>query len=354
MSQVSPLDVVILAPLSPVFGLIIFWFMQLLFIESQKYSLGKLNKKFNALIRFTNFIGFFFQTLCQALGYTVTKSGISHYHLSVDYGQVDPKKAKSGLFEWISNVFLYLGPFFIPPLLLLLCSLFLIPDGIVFTENTTYTFSANLIAFSSNLYVFSFNLFTFFFSIDLLHPAHVGFFLLFILLGLGIRPSYIEKKSFKKINMFYDLKNIKDNLLNHPVYIIMFLLFSYCISYVSVLLNGNWYVSLFSVFGWASILAIVALIISNGLLFLIRISDEIPGKIRWIPCLVSIGSYIIFRSIFYFFPISSPTSIALLGMFVIFCVLELILLYRFTNKFKTKKKMKSKKRPIEAMDDESR
>ena len=351
MAQVSPLDVVIFAPLAPVFGLLLFWFIQLLFIESQKQLLGKLGKDHEPLIRFTNFIGIFFQTMCHALGYTVTRSGISRFYLSVHYGHVDPKKEKSGLFEWVSNGFLFVGPFFIPPLLLLACLYFLIPDGIVFTTNVTYSFSENLIVFGSNLYVFSLHFFSFLFSIDLLHPAHLGFFLLLILLGLGIRPSYIEKKSFKKVDIFYDLRNIKDHLLHHPVYVILFFLFSYCFSYVSLLFDGNWYVSLFSLFGWVSIIAIVALVIAHGLLLLVRISDELPETVRWIPFLVLIISYVLLRVLFYILPIPYITSVSLVCMLLITIGITIFLFNRYTNKFKTKKKMKSKKTRQERMDD---
>ena len=351
MIQVSPLDVIIFAPLAPVFGLVLFWFIQLLFIESQKHLLRTLSKKHEPLIRFTNFIGIFFQTMCHALGYTVTRSGVSRFYLSVHYGHVDPKKEKSGLFEWISNGFLFVGPFFIPPFLLLFCLVFLIPDSIVFTANTTYSFSENLIVFGSNLYLFSAHLFAFLFSIDLLHPAHLGFFLLLILLGLGIRPSYIEKKSFKKIDMFYDLQNIKEHILHRPLYVVLFFLLSYCFSYISVLFNGNWYVSLFSLFGGVSIIAIAALIITHGLLFLIRISDDLPESMRWIPFIVLIVSYILLRSLFYLVPIPYLTSISLVGMLASTGSITVLLVYRFTNKFKTKKKMESKKARRERMDD---
>jgi hypothetical protein len=351
MSQVSPLDVVFFAPLAPVFGLLLFWFIQLLIIESQKQLLGKLGKNHEPLIRFTNFIGLFFQTMCHALGYTVTRCGISRFYLSVNYGHVDPKKEKSGLFEWVSNFFLFIGPFFIPSLLLLICLAFLIPDGLVFTSNSTYSFSENLIVFGSNLYEFSSHFFPFLFCINLLHPAHLGFLLLLILLGLGIRPSYIEKKSYKKIDMFYDLRNIKDLLVKHPIYVILFLLFSYCFSYVSLLFNGNWYVSFFSLFGWVSIIAIAALVISHGILFLVRISDELPEIIRWVPLITIIVSYVLLRAFFYAIPIPFTESISLIGMLAITSGLTIFLLNRYTNKFKTKKQMKSKKTRQERMDD---
>ncbi|MDG6229343.1 MAG: hypothetical protein QCH96_05205 [Candidatus Thermoplasmatota archaeon] len=351
MVEVSALDVVVFAPLAPLFGLVLFWFIQLLFIETQKHLLRKLGKKHEPLIRFTNFIGLLFQTMCHALGYTVTRSGISRFYLSVHYGHVDPKKEKQGVFEWVSNGFLFIGPFFIPPLLLLFCLLFLIPEGFVFSTNSTYSFSENLIVFGSNIYVFSFHFFSFLFSMDLLHPAHLGFFLLLILLGLGIRPSYIEKKSFKKIDMFYDLRNIKDHLLHHPIYVIIFFLIAYCFAYVSVLFDGNWYVSVFSLFGWFSVIAIAALVIALGLLLLVRISDELPDMIHWVPLLTLMLSYILLRSLFYVIPVPYLTSISLLGMLAITSSVTVLLFYLFTNKFKTKEKMKTKKTRQERMDD---
>ena len=107
----SALDIVIFAPLAPILGVILFWFIQLLFIESQKYILSKIKKKHEPLCRFTNFLGIFFQSICHALGYTVTRSGISNFYISVDYGRVSPKKEKKGIFEWVSKIpfFSFLG-----------------------------------------------------------------------------------------------------------------------------------------------------------------------------------------------------------------------------------------------------
>ncbi|RLF31909.1 MAG: hypothetical protein DRM98_04815, partial [Thermoplasmata archaeon] len=86
----SPIDIFIFAPLAPMAGVILLWFIQLLFIESQKYLLQKIKSKHEALCRFTNLLGIIFQTLCHALGYTVTKSGISEFYISVNYGRVAP------------------------------------------------------------------------------------------------------------------------------------------------------------------------------------------------------------------------------------------------------------------------
>ena len=63
----SPLDIIIFAPLALIFGVILFWFIQLLFIESQKYFLSLISHNHDALIRFSNFICVLFQTICHAL-----------------------------------------------------------------------------------------------------------------------------------------------------------------------------------------------------------------------------------------------------------------------------------------------
>ena len=120
------IDIIIFAPLAPIFGVILFWFIQLLFVESQKFLLSKIRDNHEPLCRFTNFLGLFFQMVCHAMGYTVTKSGISRFYISVNYGKVTPKKEKKGISEWLSNVFLFIGPFFIPSFLLLLYLFFLI------------------------------------------------------------------------------------------------------------------------------------------------------------------------------------------------------------------------------------
>lgn len=339
----SPIDVVVFAPLAPIFGLLLFWFIQLLFIESQKYLLSKVSKDHEPLIRFTNFIGVFFQTICHALGYTVTKHGIADFYLSVHYGKVAPKKQRKGVFEWLSNGFLFLGPFFIPPFLLLICLVFLLDSGFVLVPNVSYTFSENLIVFGSNLYNFSVSFFSFLVTIDLMHPAHFGFFIVFVLLGLGIRPSYIGEKTIKKVDIFYDLKNIRYELLHKPLYLVIILLAAYIVSYVSVLLNGNWYVSLFSMFGWLSIIAIGALLIAHALLLFIKITDELPGIWRFICILTLPVSYILLRVLFFIFPVPFISTLSLILSISITSSLIVFLLYRLTNTFKSYKTMKSKK-----------
>lgn len=88
----SIVDILIFAPFAPILGVLLFWFIQLLFIESEKYFLSKIRSKHEPLCRFTNFLGILFQTICHTLGYTVTKSGISDFYISVDYEKWHQKK----------------------------------------------------------------------------------------------------------------------------------------------------------------------------------------------------------------------------------------------------------------------
>lgn len=331
----SVIDIIIFAPLAPIFGMILFWFLQLLFIESQKYLLSKIRKNHEALCRFTNFLGIFFQTISHALGYTVTKSGIAQFYISVNYGKVAPKREKKGVYEWLSNGFLFVGPFFIPPFLLLICLFFLMSSGFNLASQQYYTFSESLIIFGANLYTFSLGFFGFLAAIDLLHPAHVGFCILLIFLGLGIRPSYIGENKQEKVDMFYDLKNIRYNLLHKPVYVLFFFLSSYILFYVSFLLHGNWYVSLFSIFGWLSIIAMVAIFIAHLILFLIKATDELPSFWKIVPYLGMIGSYGIMRTVFLYFPSSLSLSVSLFTMILVTGVITLSLQRFKTNKFKS-------------------
>ncbi len=340
----SEVDIIIFAPLAPIFGVLLFWFIQLLFIESQKYLLSKIWDKHKPLFRFTNFLGIFFQTVCHALGYTVTKSGISTFYISVNYGKVAPKKEKKGIFEWLSNSFLFIGPFFIPSSLLLICLFFLITNDFDISPAVNYTFAEGMINFGTNLHVFSESFFSFLISIDLLHPVHLGFLLLLIFLGMGIRPSYIGEEKQEKIDMIYDLKNIKSHILSKPLYLIILFLFAYVFFYVSLLFKQSWYVAIFSILGWLSIIAIIALVITQVILLLIKITDEIPSPWKLIVYLNIPVSYVLIRLLFHFFPIkfSNVFSLFLTIISTIFIVF-LLLKYK-TNKFKTKTDMKQLKK----------
>ena len=337
---VSPVDVVIFAPLAPLLGLLLFWFIQLVFIESQKYLLSKIWDRHKPLCRFTNFLGILYQTICHALGYTVTKSGISNFYVSINYGKVAPKKEKKGIFEWMSNSFLFMGPFFIPALLLLICFFLIIGSGVDIAQSIEYTFAERMINFGINLHTFSERFFSFLVSIDLLHPAHLGFLILLIFLGMGIRPSYIDKEERRKVNMLYDLQNIKVHIFHKPLYLLILFLMAYVLSYLSVLLKANWYTTLFSIFGWLSIIAIVALFIAHLIILLIKTTDEIQGHWRYLPYLTLLLSYTLMRTVFYFFPIEYLKTVSLFVMVLSTIVVVFLLLKYKTNKFKTVTKMK--------------
>ena len=222
--DVSPVDVLVFAALAPLLGVIVFWFIQLLFIESYKYYLSKIKRKHMPLCRFTNFTGILFQTICHALGFTATMSGISHFHVNIHYGKVKPKREKKGIFEWISNSFLFIGPFFLPSLLLLLCLLFLLPSSsFSLFSGPYYSFASGMQTFGANIYHFSVGFFSFLARIDLAHPGHLGFLVLLMFLGMGIRPSYIGEDKRRKVDMLYDLSNIKAHIFHKPLYLVLLL-----------------------------------------------------------------------------------------------------------------------------------
>lgn len=339
--DVSPVDVLIFTALAPLLGVLLFWFIQILFIESHKYYLSKIKRKHMPLCRFTNFTGILFQSICHALGYTATMSGISHFHVNIHYGKVKPKKEKKGIFEWISNSFLFIGPFFIPASLLLACLVFLL-DGKSFSvsSGTYYSFASGMQTFGSNIYRFSEGFFSFLSEIDLAHPAHLGFLLLLIFLGMGIRPSYIGEDKRRKVDMLYDLANIKSHIFQKPLYLILLILLSYVFFYISFLFDQNWHMLLFSVFGWLSIIAIVSLIIAHLLVFLIKTTDEIPSRWKYLPYINLPLSYILIRLLFYFYPVDFDKTASLMIMIFSTIAIVFVLLYYKTNKFKTKIEMK--------------
>jgi hypothetical protein len=351
----SPIDIVIFAPLAPILAVLLFWFIQLLFIESEKFLLTKIRPKHKPLCRFTNFLGILFQTICHAMGYTVTRSGISDFYISISYGKVAPKKQKKGLFEWIANGFLFVGPFFLPAFLLLICLFFLMSSGFEIVTpvqlfDVKYTFAGQIITFGTSLFTFSEGFFGFLFKIDLLHPSHLGFLILLIFFGMGMRPSYIGEERKEKVDMLYDLRNIWSLIRLKPLYLIILFLMSYIFFYISLFLNNNWYVALFSILGWVSIISIVALVITDVILLFIKTTDEIPGFWRYIPFITVPLSYFLFRVFFYFFRTKYTFTLSLVLMILITILIIYILLKFKTNKFKTstgikffKKKRKGEK-----------
>lgn len=336
----SPIDIVIFAPLAPILAVLLFWFIQLLFIESEKILLKKIRPKHKPLCRFTNFLGILFQTICHALGFTVTRSGISDFYISINYGKVAPKKEKKGLFEWIANGFLFVGPFFIPAFLLLVCLYFLMTGGFEIVTpsqllDVKYTFAGQIITFGTSQYAFAEGFFGFLFNIDLLHPGHLGFFILLIFFGMGMRPSYIGKERKEKVDMFYDLKNIWSLIRIKPLYLVSLFLMAYVFFYISLFINHSWYVAFFSILGWISIISIIALVITDMLLIFIKTTDDLPGFWRFIPFITIPTSYILVRIVFYYFPTGDTNILSLLIMILFTISLTYLLLKYKTNKFKT-------------------
>jgi hypothetical protein len=352
--EASSIDIVVFAPLAPILGVLLFWFIQLVFIESEKYLLSKIRPKHEPFCRFTNFLGIFFQTICHALGYTVTKSGISNFYIDIDYGKVAPKKEKKGIFEWVSNVFLFIGPFFIPAFLLLICLFFLMNSGFEITTATQlqelrYTFGEQITSFGASLFSFTNAFLNFLFNIDLLHPAHFGFLILMIFLGMGIRPSYIGKEKKEKVDMLYDLKNIKALFLNKPLYLIILFTLAYILFYVSSWFNINWYVALFVILGWLSIISILSIIIADLILILIKTSDEISGNKKALPYITMPTSYIFARVFFFYIPTDFTRPLSILILILSTITVTYFLTKRKTDKFKTKsdiKKLKKKRKGV--------
>ena len=350
----SIIDIVIFAALAPIFGVMLFWFIQLLFIESQKYFLSLIEPNHDALIKFSNFLGILFQTICHALGYTLTKSGISGFYVSVNYGKVSPKRIRKGVLEWISNAFLIIGPFFFPSVLLLLCLFFLVNSDFFIIYSQGYTFSDNLISFGLNLYNFSTGFLGFIFSMDLLNPVHLGFLIFLIFMGLGIRPSFIGEKNIEKVDMIYDLKKIRYNILHKPIYIILLLLLSYIIFYLSILIGQNYYIAFFTILGWLSIISIVSLTITHMIILMIKFTDNLPYFQKFLVYFTIPFTYIVFRIIFYYFPISIQYSISLLLTVSLSSILIYYLLKIQNNKYKKQIDMASLSKLGKGLKDDSR
>jgi hypothetical protein len=227
-------------------------------------------------------------------------------------------------------------------------------QGISFPPMQEYTFAEGLGSFGTSLYAFTQQFFEFLLNMDLLHPAHLGFLLLLIFLGMGIRPSYVGEEKKQKIDMIYDLKNIKNLIIQKPLYMLLLFLLAYLFFYISFILQVSWYVAFFSILGWLSIISLVSLIITHMIIFLIKITDEIPGFWRFIPFLILPISYISIRIVFTFFESELKHSVSLLGM-ILSTIVAVLLLLRFkTNTFKTKVAMKSLKKVEDGSDEPRR
>ncbi|HUT00522.1 MAG TPA: hypothetical protein VMY59_09415 [Candidatus Thermoplasmatota archaeon] len=338
-----PLDIdsLIGAALAPILGVVAFWFLQLFFIELQKRMLSKLRHRHEAFCRFTNFIGILFQSICHALGYAVTRSGIAAFQLTVDYGKVEPKKEKTGIFEWIARSFLLFGPFFIPAGLVLLFSYVVLDNGFVFSTSAQYTFVGSLTDVGGSLFTFANAFVSFLVTIDLFNPIHVGFLFVMLFFGLGIRPSYIVEGRKEKIDMIYDLKHIKNHLIQKPLYIFASIGIIYVFYLLSLFLNPQLYLAVFSVLGLISLTAVIALLLTYLIIILIRATDEIRAYWKTVPFVTLIVSYVLARVSFIYYPMKQVETISLLVMMVSTLIITILLIkYKRTNRFKTATKMK--------------
>ncbi|KYK21640.1 hypothetical protein AYK25_07965 [Thermoplasmatales archaeon SM1-50] len=335
------IDAFVGAALSPIVGVGTFWFLQLLFIEIQKRMLSKFRRRHEAFCRFTNFVGILFQTICHGLGYTVTRSGIASFQVTVNYGKVEPKKDKTGVFEWISQSFLLFGPFFIPAGLVLLAGYFVIGSRFIFPIPIEFTFMESLTGFGMSLSSFANAFGLFLVNIDLFNPIHIGFLVVLLFFGLGIRPSYIGEEKKEKIDMIHDLTRIKDHLVQKPLYILAIVVILYVFYLLSLFLNPLVYLAVFIVFGWMSITAIIAILLTYLVILLIRASDEIQPWWKVIPFIMLIGSYVLARVFFLFYHVDNAQTLSILCMIGATAVITLLLIkYKRTNRFKTTTKMK--------------
>ena len=119
----------------------------------------------------------------------------------------------------------------------------------------------------------------------------------------------------------------------------------FCIIYVfyllSLFLNPIFYISLFSIFGWMSLTAIIALLLTYPVLVMIKATDEIRMHWKIISFINLVVSYVIARVFFIYYPITQNKSVSLLVMILSTTLLTILLIkYKRTNRFKFAPKMK--------------
>ena len=334
-------EVLFVAALAPVLGVIAFWFLQMVLIEFQKRLLSRLKYHHEAFCRFTNYIGILFQAISQALGYTVTRSGVSSFQVTVNYEKVEPRKEKEGVFDWVARSFLLFGPFFIPAGLVLIISYFVIGRGFVYPTPVSYSFVESLAGFWMSLSSFATMLGGFLINMDLFNPLHIGYVFVLLFLGLGIRPSYIGQERKEKIDILHDLIRIKDHLIEKPLYLLLIILFLYMFYVLSLFLNPQVYIGLFVIFGWMSLTAIIAILLTIPLLLLIWATDAIQPRWNIVPYFSVPVSYIVTRVCFIFYPVNAVERVSLLAMVLLTVLVTIALIkYKRTNRFKTATKMK--------------
>jgi hypothetical protein len=159
--------------------------------------------------------------------------------------------------------------------------------------------------------------------------------------GLGIRPSYIGEERKEKIDMIYDLRHIKNHLVQKPWYMLVIILVMYVFYLLSLFFNPVWYTGLFCIFGWMSLTAIIAILLTYPVLLLIRATDEIRPHWKVLPYLSLAVSYVLARVAFIYYPIRQVESVSLLVMIFSTVLITILLIkYKKTNRFKTTPKMK--------------
>ena len=294
--DISALDTFLAAPLAPLAGAILFWSIQILMAEGLKTLLREIWDNHRAFCRFSNFVALLFQAVSHMLGYTLTGIGVGEFSLSIRNAKVLPKKEKRGFPSILAKIFLLFGPFFIPPLILFLI---LLPFTSEVEIMKCYTFSTALLSFVSLLQQYGMNFLTIIVNLDLFNPFHLMFLIAVILVGLGIRPSFIEEEE-RRYGMIDDLLKIRDFFISHPKFILIFFVSIYILFYILYFLKLPYYVLIFSFFGWLSLISIVSLLIASFFVFLIMVSDRLPSFKRYIPLLVFILSYISLRVTFTF------------------------------------------------------
>ncbi len=340
--DVSVFDIIVFGPLAAVCGVVLFWFIQLLGIESEKYLLNKMAQSHVALVRFTNFIGLLFQTVCHVFGFSLTRQGVGEFQLSVHYAKVSPRKQKKGLKVWLGNWFLFWGPFFLPPFVLVLYFLLIVEETIPVPSAEAvgfFSFGGQLIAFGELLYAYSSELLSFLSSVDLFNPLHIGFVVALIFLGLGMRPSYIVDEKHKKIDMVHDLENIWNHIRDEPLYVFGLIVLLFASFYVALLAKSPLYVMVFAYLGWLSITGIVAIILAELVLLLISLGDRV-FRLRFLPWIVLIVSYLCCRITFFFVSVPNDLTVSLLVMLFSVGLSVLLLEGKLTNRFKSQKKLK--------------
>ena len=119
-----------------------------------------------------------------------------------------------------------------------------------------------------------------------------------------------------------------------------------------MILNQNWYAFLFSVFGWLSIISIVSILIADLLILLIKLTDEIPGKIKLLPYINIPVSYVLMRVLFFYYPMENSNMISLAVMVLSTIIITYLLLQLKTNKFKSELDIKLFKKKEKGKTDE--